>query len=78
MKYKESFKKECILIGKNIKRFREARKMTIKELSINTGIRVLYLKKIEAGIAYGMYLDKHLIKIANALTVKISELFYRK
>ena len=37
--------------GENIRKFREERNMTIDELSIITGLRAHYLKRIEAGKA---------------------------
>lgn len=37
--------------GENIRKFREERNMRIEELSVITGIRKEYLKKIEAGKA---------------------------
>ena len=78
MRYNERFKQECILLGKHIIKLREERNMTIKELSIKTGIRPQYLKKIEAGIAYRVSLAKHLLKIAKCIKITISELFRYK
>ncbi len=68
---KEAFFK----LGKHITKLREYRNMTIKEVSIKTGIRKEYLHKIELGTAYGVLLEKHLLKIAKALKIKISTLF---
>ena len=76
--YSERFKQECILLGKHITKLREERSITIKELSIKTGIRPQYLKKIEAGIAYRVSLTKHLLKIVKALKITFSELFRYK
>ena len=72
---KEEIKSKFIQLGQNIKTMREEKKITIQEISEKTGIRVEYLKKIENGTAYGILIDKHLSKIANALRVKLSELF---
>ena len=48
-------KKEIFIkFGQNMRAFRKERDMTILELSKITGIRTQYLKKIEAGNAYGM------------------------
>lgn len=72
---KEEIKSKFIQLGQNIKTMREEKKITIQEISEKTGIRVEYLKKIENGTAYGILIDKHLSRIANALRVKLSELF---
>jgi len=70
-KYEKSFK----LIGKSIKFLREIKNISIKELSDMTKISVKYLTKIENGLAFGMCINKHLLVIANALKVKLSDLF---
>lgn len=72
MNYSESFIKACEKLGKRIQNLREEKQITIKEMSEQTGIRKEYLKKIEQGKAYGVALDKHLIKIANVLQIKMS------
>ena len=74
MEYNESFIKTCEKLGKRIQNLREEKQITIKEMSEQTGIRKEYLKKIEQGKAYGVALDKHLIKIANVLQIKMSVL----
>ena len=43
----EFFKK----FGENIREFREERNMTLEDLSIITGIKAQYLKRIELGTA---------------------------
>lgn len=48
--------------------------MTIKELAEKTEFKKEYLKKIEEGKAYGVLIDKHLLKIAKCLNIKLSEL----
>ena len=63
MKYDEKFITTCIKLGQNIKNKRENRQITIKQLSKITGIRKEYLKKIELGTAYGVMMEKHLLKI---------------
>ena len=78
MKIDEELKKDFILLGKRIKNLREERKFTIKDISLKTGIRIQYLQKIEKGIAYGVLIDKHLLKIAIVLQVKMSELLNYK
>ena len=70
----EKIKEDFISLGNHIKNLRNIRKLTVKELSLKTGISARYLQKIEKGIAYGVLFDKHLCKIANSLQVKISEL----
>ena len=74
MKINEELKQDFILLGKHVKKLREERRLTLKDVSVKTGIRVQYLQKIENGIAYGVLIDKHLLKIAIALQVKMSEL----
>lgn len=74
MEYSESFIEACVKLGKRIQKLREERQITIKEMSEKSGIRKDYLKKIEQGKAYGVALDKHLIKIANVLKIKMSVL----
>ena len=75
MKYDEKFITTCIKLGQNIKNKRENRQITIKQLSKITGIRKEYLNKIELGTAYGVMMDKHLLKISAALKVKLVDLF---
>ena len=43
-------------------------------MSEKTGIRKEYLRKIENGTAYGLLLDKHLLKIAIALNIHFYQL----
>lgn len=70
-KVKATFKQ----LGLHIKKLREERGISIKEISDKTGIRKEYLEKIEQGNAYGVMLNTHLVKIAKELKVKLSELF---
>ena len=60
MKYNSRQKFE--LLGKNIKELREKYTLTLKELSIKSGIRKQYLQKIENGTAYGFAIS-HLEKL---------------
>ena len=78
MKINEELKQDFILLGKHVKKLREERRLTLKDVSVKTGIRVQYLDKIEKGIAYGVLIDKHLLKIAIVLKVKMSELLNYK
>ena len=75
MKYDDYFIEKFKKPGANIRKIREAKQITIKELSKKTGIRVEYIRKIEQGKAYGVLIEKHILKIANALSIKMSELF---
>lgn len=62
-------------LGLNIKKIRESKGMTISELSEKSGLRKEYLLKIEQGNAYGIQIEKHLVKIAKGLNINFSELF---
>ena len=75
MNIDEKLKQDFILLGKHIKKLREERNLTIEELSEKTGLRAQYLQKIEAGLAYGVMLEKHLAPLAKVLKIKIYELF---
>lgn len=75
MNINEKEKKDFILLGNHIKKLREKRNLTIKDISVKTGIRVEYLQKIEKGLAYGVLIYKHLFKIAMVLQVEMFELF---
>ena len=75
MQYSEKFKKDCIILGQNIKQLRESKNMTLNELSQKTKISLNYLKKIESGNAYGVKILTHLAKIASALDLKLHEIF---
>ena len=71
----EYVKRCCILIGQHIENLREERNMTLEEMSQKTGIRIEYLKRIEAGIAYRVKVIPHLALIAKALKITMMELF---
>lgn len=74
MYYDKRFSDMCKKLGLRIKYLREEQKITIKELSQKTKIRVEYLNKIEKGNAYGICINKHLLKIATGLKIKLSKL----
>lgn len=59
--------------GENIREFREDRNMTLKELSIITGIRMQYLKRIELGTAKKLNAS-HVFIFAEAFNIKPHEL----
>ena len=67
MNYDKHFIENCENLGNNIQKYRNEQQISIIELSEKTGIGKEYLRKIENGQAYGILLDKHLFKIANAL-----------
>ena len=60
-------------IGEKIRQKREEKGVTINELSLKTGIRKIYLQKIEDGKAYGFSTTK-LFMIAEALETHASML----
>lgn len=60
-------------IGKKIRQKREEKGLTINELSLKTGIRKIYLQKIEDGKAYGFSTTK-LFMIGEALETHASML----
>jgi len=75
MNIDESVKQKFKKLGLQIKKLREERTITLKDLSAKTNIRKEYLQKIENGKAYGVLIDKHLLKIAIALKVHFAQLF---
>lgn len=56
------------VLEQNIKTAREEKGMTIIDIAKKTGIRVVYLKKIEEGSARKWNVD-HLFRIAKALEI---------
>jgi len=75
MEINESLKTYFKKIGKNIRKLRESENITISELSEKTRIRKIYLQKIENGVAYRVSIEHHLLKIADALKIRISDIF---
>ncbi len=75
MNIDEKVKQHFILLGQNIRKLREERNLTIKEISQKTGIRPQYLQKIEAGLAYRVMIEKHLVPLAKVFKIKFHELF---
>ena len=43
----EKLKQDFILLGLHIKKLREERNLTIKDIALKTGIRAQYLKKLK-------------------------------
>ncbi len=74
MKLSEKIKVSFIQLGIHIRMLREKRQLSLKELSKITGIRKEYLSKIEQGNAYGILIERHLLKIAKSFDIKLSEL----
>ena len=70
----EEWKKDFILLGQRIKKLREEKNLSIKDMALKTGIRVQYLKRIEEGSAYGISIDRHLLKIATTLELPVYKL----
>ena len=64
----EFFKK----FGENIREFREERNMKLEDLSIITGIRAQYLKRIELGTAKRLNVS-HIFIFAEAFKIKPHE-----
>ena len=75
IKVNEKLKQDFLLLGLHIKKLREERNLTIKDVSLKTGIRIQYLKKIENGTVYGVKIEKHLYKISKALSINFIEIF---
>lgn len=75
MKYSKSYIDMCKKLGKKIQTMREDKQITIDEFAKITRLRKEYIKKIENGEAYGLTINKHLLKIRLALKVKFTDLF---
>ena len=61
-------------LGQKIRKIRKEKNITIKELSLKTGININYLYKVERGKAFGICIDR-LGLIASCLEVRVYELF---
>lgn len=72
---KKNYDEEAIniikILGNNVQKIRQSKNISIKELSGKTGIREIYLKKIEKGEAMGITTSK-IFLIAEALSVRVS------
>lgn len=64
-----------ILIGKNIKKFREEKGYTLNDISISTNLDINYLENIEKNGVDGSITFEELIKISSALDINITDLF---
>ena len=47
MRISEEIKQDFVLLGLHIKKLREERELTIKDVFLKTGISIKYLQKIE-------------------------------
>jgi len=63
----------CIQLGQNIKKLREKNAWTQEELAERAQLHISYIGQIERGLRYPSL--RVLFKIADALEVKISDLF---
>ena len=61
------------IFGQNIKNFREKNNISLKELSLKSGIKIAYLKKIEQGKALGITID-HIDFLAKGLGISVYKL----
>lgn len=69
----DNFKTRFKILGQNIKSVREQQRISIKELSLYTGINERYLHKIENGKAIRITTSQF-FKIAKALNILPSDL----
>ena len=69
------YQDELILLAKLVKKLRKERNLTLKDLAEKSGIRIKYLEKIENGTAIRVSIFKHLLKLAIAFEVKLSDMF---
>lgn len=63
----------CLSLGRNIRKLREKKTWTQEELSERADIHVSYVGQVERGLRYPSL--KILFRIADALEVKITDLF---
>jgi transcriptional regulator with XRE-family HTH domain len=70
---KNTSDKRCLALGKNIKKLREKRQWSQEKLSEKADIHVSYIGQIERGMRYPSL--KTLFKLADAMGVKIGEIF---
>jgi transcriptional regulator with XRE-family HTH domain len=73
MSKKQSIDRRCAAIGQSIKRTREKKKLSQEKLAERADIHTSYIGQIERGLRYPSL--KVLFKIADAMNVKISDLF---
>lgn len=64
-----------IIIGNNIKKFREEKGYTLNDISISTNLDINYLENIEKNGVDGSITFEELIKISSALNINIQDLF---
>ena len=65
----QSNQEALIKFGKNLRKIREEKRMTIAELSIKSGIRKEYINNIEQGKARGLKIS-HIWELSSVLNIK--------
>lgn len=75
MNIDEKIKLSFELLGERIQKLRKDKNISLEELSTKTSIRKEYLKKIENGVAFGLLIERHLVKIAKVFDIRLFELF---
>jgi len=73
MAKKQAADERCIALGLSVKKLREQKKMTQEALAERADIHTSYIGQIERGLRYPSL--KTLFKIADALNVRITDLF---
>lgn len=75
MEITERIKIELKKLGNNIQKIRKEQNITTEQLSDLSGIKKELLEKIENGTAYNVKLNKHILKIAEALNITLYQIF---
>lgn len=75
MEITERIKIELKKLGINIQKIRKEQNITTEQLSELSGIKKELLEKIENGTAYNVKLNKHILKIAEALNITLYQIF---
>lgn len=75
MEITERIKIELKKLGNNIQKIRKEQNITTEQLSELSGIKKELLEKIENGTAYNVKLNKHILKIAEALNITLYQIF---
>ena len=70
----QEFNEALIHFGKNVQKIRLKRKLSLEEVSVKTGIKISYLKKIEKGEAKRVS-TKHLFLFVEIFKAKPSSFF---
>ena len=75
MEITERIKIELKKLGINIQKIRKEQNITTEQLSELSGIKKELLEKFENGTAYNVKLNKHILKIAEALNITLYQIF---